>query len=141
MGRQTEQPLTAWDWQQKVETCRAAAYALVEDKKATKEAWSAAGRAVEFALKAAIMRREGLNGWPEKKDRGELHTHDLGSLMALAGIDKTAIPAELRGAWKTVLSWRREDDYRPGRMPRKVSRQMVESAFADDGVIQWLRRR
>jgi hypothetical protein len=43
-----------------------------------------AGYALEFALKARIMRDEGLNRWPSYGERRELHTHNLMDLLTIA---------------------------------------------------------
>lgn len=112
---------------------------FAEDKVAAREAILAAGSAVEFALKAVIMKRERFNSWPERSSRPEIYTHDLYTLFELAGIDHAMMPVRLRARWKVVLSWNRWMDYEYGRVPRRVARDMVEAAFADDGVVPWLK--
>ena len=136
---ESEQPLSAEDWLARVEDKRAVALALQHDRHHCREAWLAAGSAVEFALKARIMRRERWNGWPSRDSRPDLHTHDLRILMRAAGIARTEIPAHLRAKWAVVLSWDHLNEYVAGRMPRKVARDMVQAAFGPAGVIEWLR--
>jgi len=98
----------------------------------------AAGFAVEFALKALIIRRERLNSWPSKEHRSELYTHSLRDLFQAAGIDPKAAPRELRGSLRTVLDWNRAHEYTSGRMSRANARSMVAAAFDPEGVVAWL---
>lgn len=133
-----EQPLTAEAFLRKVESKRAVAAATVEDRLACNEAWLAAGFAVEFAIKALIMRKERLNAWPSKEARAELYTHELGQLFRVAGIDLKKIPKPLRAAVRTVLDWNRAHEYASGRMARANARSMVAAAFDEEGVVAWL---
>jgi hypothetical protein len=59
---------------------------LAEDKIAAGQALFHAGLAVECALKAYIMQRERLNGWPSKEARPELYVHDLRQLREIADL-------------------------------------------------------
>ncbi|MBO0906314.1 hypothetical protein [Jiella sonneratiae] len=131
---------TPEDWWRRVEDKRAVAARFKDDRKHAGEAWHASGSAVEFALKACILRREGWNRWPDRSHRPDLYVHDLGRLFAIAQISHEALPAELRASLRMVLSWRREHEYNGDRVPRRVARQMFEAAFGPDGVIEWLKR-
>lgn len=131
--------LTVEAWWSRVESKRAVAVAMVDDRAHCREAWQATGHAVEFALKAVIMKRERLNRWPDKEDRPELYTHDLRTLLGIAALDYRTLPRPLRASLKTVLDWDRSHDYRSGRMERRVARSMYEAAFGRDGAIPWLR--
>lgn len=125
-----------------VEVKRAAAYLVVDDRTACGEAWMCAGYAVEFALKAYIMRRERLNGWPDKDSRPELYTHEIRKLFILAGLDLKTAPLALRGAVRMVLDWNRSHEYVGGRTSRAYARGMVEAAFGSNkagGVVGWLK--
>ena len=122
-----------------VERKRATALAMVDSKLHAHEAWMQAGSAVEYALKALIHRRERFNAWPSKSARPELHTHDLRKLCAMAGVDVRRVPRHLRGSLKTVLDWDRSHEYTGARMSRANARSMVEAAFADTGIVAWLR--
>ena len=135
-----DQPLTADDFLRMVETKRAVALATVEDRLACREAWLAAGYAVEFALKALIIRRERLNAWPSKAVRRELYVHSLRDLLAIAGVELASIPKERRGSLRTVLDWNRAHEYTSGRISRANARSMVKAALDEDGVVAWLRR-
>lgn len=98
----------------------------------------AAGFAVEFALKALIIKRERLNAWPSKDRRPELYTHNLRDLFQAAGIDLQAVPKPLRGSLRTVLDWNRAHEYTSGKMSRANARSMVAAALGPEGVVAWL---
>jgi HEPN domain-containing protein len=121
-----------------VESKRIVARAVVDDRLACREAWMAAGFAVEFALKALIIRRERLNSWPSKEHRPELYTHSVRDLFQAAKVELKAAPRELRGALRTVLDWNRAHEYTSGRMSRANARSMVSAAFDPEGVVAWL---
>lgn len=127
------------EWWQRVEGKRAVAFVMKEDRHHAVEAWDACGTAVEFALKAYILKRERWNRWPSRRDRPDIHTHDLVRLMALVGLGRDAIPRDRMVAWKTVLSWSREHEYHSERVPRRQARQMFEATFGPKGVIVWLK--
>jgi hypothetical protein len=133
-----DQPLTADAFLRMVESKRAVALAVVENRQACREAWLAAGFAVEFALKALIMRRERLNSWPSREARPELYIHGLRSLFQAAGVDMQRAPPALRGALRTALDWNRAHEYTSGTMSRANARSMVAAAFDPKGVVAWL---
>ena len=133
-----DRPLSAASFNTMAESKRVVALAVVEDRFACHEAWMAAGYAVEFALKALIIRRSRLNGWPTKDSRPDLYTHNLRDLFIAAGVDFKTVPKAQRGAVRTVLDWDRAHEYRNGRMSRANARSMVKAAFDDDGVVAWL---
>lgn len=131
-------PLTADAFLRMAESKKIVARATVDDRLACREAWLASGFAVEFTLKALIIRRERLNGWPSKDARPDLYTHDLRGLIHAAGIDLQSIPKSLRGAMRTVLDWNRAHEYTSGQMSRANARSMVSAVFDEDGVVAWL---
>lgn len=131
--------ITADDFVARAEDKRAVAYAMVNDRKHCREAWNAAGTAVEFELKALIIRRRRWNAWPSKDSYPELYTHDLKLLFKESGVDLTAVPPELRGRLKVAFDWDRMHDYEAGKMARIVARQMVAAVFGKGGVCEWLR--
>jgi HEPN domain-containing protein len=57
---------------ERAEAKAATARAIMDDRRHCHEAWFNAGTAVEFALKALIMRRERLNSWPSGKRAEEI---------------------------------------------------------------------
>jgi HEPN domain-containing protein len=95
-------------------------------------AWLNAGFAVECCLKAAIMKKERLNRWPEPDRAPELWTHDLRALFKRLGIDpqKFDTKHQVAPALKTVLDWRREHGYSVGKLPLKYANNLCEAAFA-----------
>jgi hypothetical protein len=118
---------------------RKVAHALVNDRRHCREAWNAAGAAVEFELKALIIRQRRWNAWPSRESHPELYTHDLRTLFVETGIQPASIPPSMRGALKVAFDWDRSHDYTSGRMPRIVARHMVEAVFGEEGVCEWLR--
>lgn len=110
-----------------------------EDREATPQALFHVGIATECALKALIMRKERLNGWPSKAAREELYTHDLRKLAQIAGVSLSA--TDIHGpSWHVVLAWDRNQSYDPKRMPRKVARAWVEAAFGVNGAVTWIKK-
>jgi hypothetical protein len=103
-------------------------------------AWLNAGFAVECCLKAAIMARERLNGWPAPDIAPELWTHDLRGLIRRLGIDPEKFDHRhaVAPALKMVLDWRRQHGYSVGKMPLKFSGDLCDAAFGPNGVIEWI---
>lgn len=131
-------PGNAEQWLTLVHRHERVARAMVDDRSAAAEAHWHAGIAVECALKAYIMRRERLNGWPSKDARPDLYTHSLRSLTLIAGL----LPGSKdphAPSWATVLQWDRNQGYDPKPMPRAVARGMVEAVFGERGVVTWIR--
>jgi len=131
--------ITIDGWWGRVESKRAVALKMVDDRAHCREAWQAAGTAVEFAFKAVIMKRERMNRWPDKSERPDLHTHDLRVLLRIAGVDPRGLERPLRASIRTVLDWDRSHDYAVGSMERRVARSMVDATFGPDGVVTWLK--
>lgn len=138
-GASDNQILTEGALWARAEAKMSVSMAMVEDRKHCREAWHNAGSAVEFALKAVIMRRERYNIWPSKEAKPELHTHNLRSLFRLAAIDLHSAPKALRGSVRTALDWDRGHDYNPGTMKRSVARSMVNAVCGPEGVVAWLK--
>jgi hypothetical protein len=103
-------------------------------------AWLNAGFAVECCLKAAIMTKERLNGWPDPSIAPELWTHDLRGLFKRLGIDPKTFDTRhpVAPALKIVLDWRREHGYSAGKLPLKFASNLCEAAFGSNGVIEWI---
>ncbi|MBB5046002.1 hypothetical protein HNR60_000744 [Rhodopseudomonas rhenobacensis] len=99
-----------------------------------------AGFAVECCLKAAIMKKERLNRWPDRETAPDLWTHDLRVLFKRLGIDPLSFDprSPVAPALKMVLDWRREHGYAVGKVPNKLARDICEAAFESNGVIEWL---
>jgi len=103
-------------------------------------AWLNAGFAVECCLKAAIMKKERLNQWPDKDSAPDLWTHDLMSLFKRLGVDPLKFDPKnpVAPALKTVLDWRREHGYSVGKLPVKFAEAMCRAAFETNGVVEWI---
>jgi len=108
-----------------------------------RDAYVLAGLAVECALKVRIMRREGLNRWPGRRDRPDLYSHDLAHLGHLAGVT-APLEAEALAGRPLGLAWLVAKDYSIGRrypdgglFPVKLGRDTVAAA-ASDGLVAWL---
>jgi hypothetical protein len=101
------------------------------------QAYHHCGLGTACALKAYIMWREGLNGWPDRSIRPELHTDSLKDLVRIAGINLSTLDP-IGPSWATVLQWDRGQEPR-GPMLRKVARSMVEATYGPLGVVTWIR--
>lgn len=103
-------------------------------------AWLNAGFSVECCLKAAIMKRERLNRWPDPNSAPELWTHDLSGLFKRLGIDplKFDHAHPVAPALKMVLDWRRQHGYSVAKFPLKFASNLCEAAFGPNGVIEWI---
>jgi hypothetical protein len=103
-------------------------------------AWLLTGFAVECALKAAIMKRERWNRWPEKDSAPDLWTHNLYGLFRRLGVDPAGFDPKnpVAPALKMILDWRREHGYSVGKVPVKIANDICEAAFGSNGVIEWI---
>jgi hypothetical protein len=131
-------PNTPEEWMMLVQRHERVARAMANDKVAAAEGHWHAGLAVECALKACIMQRERLNGWPSKDARPELYTHNLRALVGIAGIRPGPRDPEAT-SWYVVLQWDRNQGYDPKSMPRRFAQGMIEAAFGERGAVTWIR--
>ncbi len=106
----------------------------------------AAGLALECALKAIAMRRDGLATFPARRDRRDFYSHDLRKLIGLAGV-KADIDAAKGGGvpvadhWMIALNWRIEKRYGLG-MDDDEARSMLECVVEPHtGLFGWLASR
>lgn len=108
-----------------------------------RSAYIHAGHAIEFALKARIMRDEGLNRWPSFGERRELHTHNLTDLLTIARLrikieSEVALGSPLGFAWMVVKDFDINHRYPDGQVfPWRVATDFIEAA-RDGGVVEWL---
>ncbi len=109
----------------------------------TDSAYYLAGYAVECALKACIAKRYSQHDWPEKEFVSKCHTHDLGTLLALANLqvaftsDSTANPA-LSQNWLVVKDWTERSRYE--RHSQAKAQKLID-AITDtaNGVLPWIK--
>ena len=97
------------------------------------------GTSIEHALKAVIMKREGLNRWPDRTAPGNYWTHDLNKLRTKLNL-KLDHASPVAPNWQVVITWTRYEDYNydPKPMPKKVAASYIEAAYGPDGVMQWV---
>jgi len=127
------------EWWRQVENKRRAAATLRDKRRLCRECYHLCGVAVEFALKAAIMKSGRFNRWPSREARPDLHTHNLRILFGMLGVSHNGLPPELRTNLRTVLNWSRAAEYAEGKMPRKEVIQFYNAAFGPNGVVEWLK--
>jgi hypothetical protein len=103
-------------------------------------AWLNAGFSLECCLKAAIMKKERLNRWPDREDDPDLWKHDLMVLFKRLGIDPLKFDHKhhVAPALKMVLDWRREHGYAVNKLPLKYGDSICQAAFGANGVVEWL---
>jgi hypothetical protein len=108
-------------------------------------AYYLAGYAIECALKAAISRLNNQHDWPEKGFVTECHTHNILSLVRLAGLeaaraaDAAANPA-LAQNWLIVQDWNERSRYER-HSEAKARRLVVAVTDTSNGVLPWIRAR
>lgn len=86
------------------------------------------------------MRKERLNGWPDRSSAPELWTHNLYVLFKRLGVDpETFDPrSPVAPALKMMLYWRRDHGYSIGGVPMKFANDACEAAFGSNGVAEWV---
>ncbi|WP_406238219.1 hypothetical protein ACF3NX_12705 [Acetobacter orientalis] len=122
-----------------------AAASAVLSSRLWKQAHQHAGVAVECALKRYIMKKEGLNRWPERRDRRELYTHNLEDLLEIAALEdefnddvSSENPSEHARAWLIIKDWDINMRYHvPSAFPQAVAESAVE-AIVGMGLVEWL---
>jgi HEPN domain-containing protein len=134
-------PFTAHDWQSLALDELAAARTLAQARH-WQPAYQHAGMAVECALKCAIMRKRGLNAWPDRSSARKLHVHDLRRLLLEAGLERQmlheiAMVSPLGQAWAIAQDWRNEARYERRPFPEALARDMVWAA-EEGGLVAWL---
>ena len=121
------------------------ARALRQHHGSPESVYNYAGMAVEVALKAVILRREGLASFPTRQADRKLYTHDLAALLERSGL-KPLMDDELRRAtplaanWLTVRDWSYNTPRYPiGQMPKAFAMAYHTAAVHwQDGVLTWL---
>ena len=106
------------------------------------QAFYHAGVAVEFALKARIMRVQRLNRWPERTERKELHVHSLSELAKHADLTATLLAevtaqTDIGICWLAVKDWSINVRYDPRPFPQRRAADMV-AAVGKRGLLEWL---
>jgi HEPN domain-containing protein len=106
-------------------------------------AYYLAGYAVECALKACIAKGTQRGEFPDKKKVESSHSHRLGELVKVAGLDESRLERagqdpDFRTNWEVVEAWSEQSRYR---RHRPESAQMLLGAVGDrrHGVISWIK--
>jgi hypothetical protein len=108
-------------------------------------AYYLAGYAVECALKACIAKTYNQHDWPEKSFVSDCHTHNLGALVRLAGLEVALLAdaaANLAFAlnWSIVKDWSERSRYE--RHSQAKARRMVDAVTDNaNGVLSWIKAR
>ena len=131
--------LTAEDWiKQSKEALKAAR--VLSNVNYHNKSFVEAGLSVECALKCAVMRATGMNGWPARNVRPDLYTHDLSELARAAGLEAKLLNevenvTSLGVAWMVVKDWKIGTRYSKRSFPKARARQMMKAA---EEVTKWL---
>ncbi len=95
--------------------------------------------AVEFALKARVMRRSGVNRWPERSERRDLHGHDVAKSSEFAWVipelsASLAIGGQLGLHWLAAKDWDSDVRCDPMEFPVARGRDLL-SAVKEGGLV------
>jgi HEPN domain-containing protein len=107
-------------------------------------AYYLAGYAVELGLKVCISKQMQADVIPDKRFIQDIYTHDLASLLGLAGLrpqfeaDGKA-NSQLTAAWAIVTKWNEASRYE---FWDSVSAALLVNAVGDpiNGVFQWVKK-
>jgi hypothetical protein len=108
-------------------------------------AYYLAGYAVECALKACIARIYNQHDWPDKSFVSACHTHDIGPLVRLAGLE-AALRADAAANlafglnWEIVMEWSERSRYE--RHSQAKAQKMIDAVTDNaNGVLPWIKAR
>jgi HEPN domain-containing protein len=106
-------------------------------------AYYLAGYAVECALKACIAKGTQRGDFPDRKKVESSHSHKLGELIKVAGLDRVWLEQvgrdpDFQRNWDVVQSWSEQSRYQ---RHRPESAQTLLAAVGDrqHGVISWIK--
>ena len=100
------------------------------------------GYAVECALKACIAKQTRKHEFPDKNKVSSSHTHNLGVLVKLAGLEserntKADADESFNANWSLVDSWNESSRY--GFPAEKEARDLCKAAGnSKNGVLKWI---
>ncbi|UPY35516.1 hypothetical protein [Sediminicoccus sp. KRV36] len=130
------------DWESQSRTELRAAKVLAQQQM-WQQAYQHAGLALELGLKAAIMRRRGMNRWPSNKEAPELYTHQLDVLAQAADLQEKLLnevlaQTKLGKAWLVAKDFSVMHRYPNGKgFPSKSGQDML-AATDQGGLLTWL---
>ena len=108
-------------------------------------AYYLAGYALEFALKACIAKQVHEFDFPDKKLANDSYTHDLGKLIATAGLknelaDQEAVDGNFKLNWAVVSNWSEESRYDP-EIAKKDAQDLFNAIIENQsGIMPWLKK-
>jgi HEPN domain-containing protein len=103
------------------------------------------GYAVECALKSCVAKQVKRYDFPDKKLANAAYTHDLGTLLRVAGLarafehDRKANPA-LDLSWAVAKDWTEDARYEVG-ITERQARDLYAACVGRNGVLPWVKRR
>lgn len=108
-------------------------------------AYYLAGYAVECALKAAIARLNHHHDWPEKVFVADCHTHNIVTLVRLAGLEgerasNAATNVAFDRNWTIVKDWNERSRYERHPMAKAV-KMIAAVTDTANGVLPWIKAR
>jgi HEPN domain-containing protein len=106
-------------------------------------AYYLAGYAVECALKSCIAKRTQRHEFPDKKRVDLSYSHDLGSLLKVAGLtdafrERANADGAFKDNWDIVQYWSEQSRY--NRNQAKSALDLLTAVSArDHGILSWLK--
>jgi hypothetical protein len=107
-------------------------------------AYYLAGYSLECALKAKIASSFRENEIPELRRVQKIYSHDLISLLDIAGLKdeleaEMEAHAELRKSWTVATEWSEQARYQI--WTQQAASAIIEAVRSDQGLLQWLLNR
>ena len=106
-------------------------------------AYYLAGYAVECALKACVASQTKQYDFPDKQIVIQSYTHNLNTLIGLAGLrlqfNQAMGQAEFSANWSTVKDWSEEARYDTG-ISAQMAQDLFEAIAGQHGVLQWVQQ-
>jgi hypothetical protein len=103
------------------------------------------GYAVECALKACIAKHIRRYDFPEKKIVKDVFTHNLETLVRLAGLEtqlknQTSLNPLFADSWETMKDWSEESRYKPFIAAQDAAALYTAATHRRNGVLTWLKK-
>jgi len=116
------------------------------DSKHYHGAYYLAGYAVECSLKACVAKQIRSHTFPDKSLAQKAHTHNLGQLVKLAGLELELAKSmqaaqDLRVNWATIIQWSETSRYDTKRTRKEARDIYLACTDATHGVLTWIEAR
>lgn len=106
-------------------------------------AYYLAGYAIECALKACVARQTKQYDFPDKKIVVPSYTHNLNTLIGLAGLrlqfNQAMGQSGFSANWSTVKDWSEEARYDTG-ISAQMAQDLLDAIAGQHGVLQWVQQ-